>query len=258
MIIAALWAVVVVFPWFHLNDHTGPMRSAYLESDTKAECPGIRCSAHGRGPETRTPIYYAAFGKENGDFEGFELNYLVAILLTIMLSFWFIIREVAARMTSASNYWETEYPARRQPFESHPVFFSAECAFSPPVCGLTSRCTLQYTMLLFTSVDYSANSEMSRRLRAGQVEQMAYVIKQAKKEEHERKRDKQHLCDRVALCNSVRKGFESLIFITTLAVTAFGIYWATSNYESGLASSTETCVCFASSSATRQPLLQAC
>ena len=68
-------------------------------------------------------MYYAAFGKENGDFEGFELNYLVAILLTIMLSFLFIIREVAARMTSASNYWETEYPARRQPFESPPFSF---------------------------------------------------------------------------------------------------------------------------------------
>ena len=129
MIIAALWAVVVVFPWFYLNDHTGTARSMYLEADTKAECPGIRCSAHGRGPETRTPMYYAAFGKENGDFEGFELNYLVAILLTIMLSFWFIIREVAARMTSASNYWETEYPARRQPFASPPFSFRQSVPF---------------------------------------------------------------------------------------------------------------------------------
>ena len=129
MIIAALWAVVVVFPWFYLNDHTGTARSMYLEADTKAECPGIRCSAHGRGPETRTPMYYAAFGKENGDFEGFELNYLVAILLTIMLSFWFIIREVAARMTSVSSHLETEYPARRRPLLLPRVLFCVPCHF---------------------------------------------------------------------------------------------------------------------------------
>ena len=33
--------------------------------------------ADGRGPETRTFFYYAGYGVENGDFEGFDLNYLM-------------------------------------------------------------------------------------------------------------------------------------------------------------------------------------
>ena len=110
VLLAFMWSCVVIIPWFFLNHHSGTLLGIVLSYDTPAMCPGPRCQADGRGPETRTPFYYAGFGVENGDFENFEMNYLLAIALTVFVSFWYIMSEVSKRKASTKSYWEQGYP----------------------------------------------------------------------------------------------------------------------------------------------------
>lgn len=155
-------------------------------------------------------MYYAGYGAENGDFEGFDFNYLLAIALTVICSFTYIMRNVGSRMQHGASI---ENPVQRQ---------------------------YPFTLLLLTSVDFSITTlESVLHMRGAFEEKVREALERAA---NDAKRDKQKKSFFRRIEGDVRRYIESTIFVFMLLLTAWGINKATTDYDNGRHGPLYTCV----------------